>query len=327
MRWLRPGRLSARLHTLLRLILRGDPAALDTSGYDVHDPVPRERRVEMTLLIESTGQACGASVRGIDLSRELSTDEIREIRAAWLDYHVLAFPDQEMSDDDLERFTLYFGPFGDDPFFGPIPGRKHIAAIRRDADETAPVFAEVFHTDWSFQENPPQGTCLYSIKIPPVGGNTLFINQHHALEAMPAELRDRLEGRQAIHSAKLGYAPNGAYGEADRAAGRSMDIRPSETALEERTHPIIRAHPETGKLGLFGALGYIIGIEGMDQDEAIALLREMHAWQLRPEFRYEHEWEAGMLLLWDNRSVLHSATGGYDGHDRLLHRTTIGAAI
>lgn len=279
----------------------------------------------MPIEVTPTRQACGAIVRGVDLRAPLDAGTVAEIRAAWLDHHVLVFPDQPIDDDDLERFTLHFGPFGDDPFFGPIPGRKHIAAIRRDADETSPLFAENWHTDWSFQEKPPQGTCLRAVRIPTVGGDTLFANQHAALEAMPRSLRDRLEGRQAIHSAKLPYSPDGAYGRADQAAGRSMDIRASEAAFEQRLHPIIRAHPETGRLGVFGTLGYSIGVEGMDDEEALPLLKELSEWQSREEFQFRHVWAPDMLVMWDNRSVLHRATGGFEGHDRLLHRTTIGA--
>ena len=95
--------------------------------------------------------------------------------------------------------------------------------------------------------------------------------------------------------------------------------------MATQLHPIVRAHPETGRYGLFGCLGYIIGIDGMDDSEARDLLIELYAWQSRDEFVYHHRWEPGMLVMWDNRSVLHRATGGYDGHDRLLHRTTIGA--
>lgn len=275
------------------------------------------------LDIIPSGEACGATVLGADLGRPLSDGLIADIRAAWLEHHVLAFPDQKMSDDDLERFTLAFGPFGEDPFIAPIPGRKHIIAVERRADETAPVFAEVWHTDWSFQKTPPAGTCLYGIEIPPVGGDTLFANQHLALERMSAALRGRLDGRNAIHSARAGYAKDGAYGEKDE--GRSMDIRPSDDALATQTHPIIRPHPETGRLGIFGCAGYIVGFEGMDESESMVLLGELYLWQTREEFRYRHKWAPNMLLMWDNRSVLHMATGGYQGHRRLLHRTTIGA--
>jgi taurine dioxygenase len=280
----------------------------------------------MTLTITPSGQACGATITGVDLTRPLSPELVAEIRAAWLEHHVLVFTDQAMDDDDLERFTLCFGPFGDDPFFDPIPGREHIAAIRREAGETAPLFAEAWHSDWSFQEKPPAGTCLLAMTIPPEGGDTLFADQHLALDRMPSSLRARVDGKLAIHSARRAYAPDGAYGDADQAAGRSMDIRPSEAAMATQLHPIVRAHPETGRLGIFSTFGYIIGIEGMAEDEANLLLGELYQWQTREEFQYRHRWSPHMLVMWDNRSVLHKATGGYEGHDRLLHRTTVGAA-
>ncbi|WDI30303.1 TauD/TfdA family dioxygenase [Hyphococcus flavus] len=280
----------------------------------------------MTLEVKPSGEACGATVTGIDLTTPLTPETVAEIRSAWLAHHVLAFPDQAMNDDDLERFTLYFGPFGDDPFIASIPGRDHIIAVKREADETAPVFAESWHTDWSFQKTPPAGTCLFGITIPPMGGDTLFANQHLALENMPDELRTKLEGKIAIHSARVPYAKEGVYGEAD-AQNRSMDIRASADALAaEHKHPIIRKHPETGREGIFGCVGYVVGFEGMSEAESMALLAELYVWQTREEFQYRHKWRENMLVMWDNRSVLHMATGGYDGHARLLHRTTIGAS-
>ena len=276
------------------------------------------------MIVTPSGQSCGAAITGIDLSKPLGDEQVAEIRAAWLEHHVLSFPGQDMSNDDLERFTLYFGEFGQDPFFAPIEGREHIAAIRRDADETSPLFAENWHSDWSFQEHPPAGTCLLGITIPPVGGDTLFANQHAALDAMPPDMRAKYEGLTAIHSAMLAYAPDGAYGEKD--AGRSMAIRPDETARETQLHSLVREHPETGRPGLFSCMGYIIGFEGMAQEDALPLLQELYVWQSRDEFVYRHKWEPDMLIMWDNRSVLHCATGGYEGHDRLLHRTTIAAA-
>ncbi|KAA1191789.1 TauD/TfdA family dioxygenase [Pseudohalioglobus sediminis] len=280
----------------------------------------------MTLTITPSGQACGAEVRGVDLSQPLSAQQVSAIREAWLQHLVLAFPEQQLSDDDLERFTLYFGPFGDDPFIAPVPGREHIIAVQRRADETTSIFAEQWHTDWSFQAQPPQGTCLYGITIPPEGGDTLFANQVSALAQMPAAMRAKLADKQAVHSAVLGYSPDGVFGEQDRDSGRSMDIRPSAEAAETHLHPLIRTHPETGQRAIYGTIGYIIGLDGVEGDEEMALLTELHDWQTREQFQYRHRWQPGTLLMWDNRSVLHRATGGYEGHDRLLHRTTIGAA-
>ncbi len=276
----------------------------------------------MALDINPSRQSCGASVRGVDLSKPLSGSMVADIRAAWLTHFVLAFPDQQMSDDDLERFTLHFGPFGEDPFIAPITGRKHVIAVARAASETGPVFAEAWHTDWSFQKTPPAGTCLYGIKIPPVGGDTLFANQAMAVEKMPAELRRRIEGKRAIHSARAGYAKAGAYGVND--ARRAMNIRPSDEALATEMHPFIRIHPETARAALFGCAGYIIGVEGMDAAEGTTLLGDLYRWQTQHAFQYRCKWSANMLLMWDNRSVLHMATGGYSGYERLLHRTTIG---
>jgi taurine dioxygenase len=279
--------------------------------------------VEHSIVVTPSGQLFGASVSGVDLTVPMSTEHVDAIRAAWLEHHVLAFPDQTMTDDDLERFTQYFGPFGDDPFIAPIPGREHVIAVKRVAGETAPLFAENWHSDWSFQMRPPAGTCLFGITIPMTGGDTLFADQHAALDAMPAELRARLEGKLAIHSARGGYAPSGMYGADDK--GRSMDIRPSDDAQATQLHPIIRAHPETGRLGIFGCIGYIIGIDGMADNDSMALVLDLHRWQTRDEFIYRHQWRSNMLVMWDNRSLLHRATGGYEGQDRLLHRTTIGA--
>lgn len=276
------------------------------------------------IRVEPSGQACGATVTGIDLSKPLAPADVATIRAAWLKHHVLAFPDQHMSDDDLERYTIAFGGFGNDPFIAPIPGRSHIISVQRKANETSPLFAENWHSDWSFQARPPAGTCLYGITIPPVGGDTLFANQHAALDAMPKEMRAKLEGRMAIHSAVKAYAPDGTYGARDK--DRSMDIRPSRDAEKTQLHPLIRKHPETGREGLFSCFGYIIGLEGMSEEESTPLLLQLYQWQSREALQYRHKWQPNMLLMWDNRSVLHAATGGYAGHDRVLHRTTIAAS-
>ncbi len=277
-----------------------------------------------SLDVTPSGQACGATVTGVDLTQPLQAATVARLRALWLQHQVLSFPGQPLSDDDLERVTRAFGGFGEDPFIAPIPGRRHVIAVERRADERSSLFAETWHSDWSFQPRPPAGTCLYGIVIPPVGGDTLFANQHAALEAMPDALRQRLEGRVALHSAKKAYAPDGLYGARDQ-PGRSMVIRPSTDAEAVQRHPLIRRHPETGREGLFGCLGYIIGIDGMDDAEALPLLFELYQWQSRPEFQYRHRWQPQMLVIWDNRSLLHAATGGYAGHHRLLHRTTIAA--
>ena len=279
----------------------------------------------MGIIVTPSGQVCGASVTGVDLSQSLSDEQIAEIREAWLKHKVLSFPNQSMSDDDLERFTLAFGGFGDDPFIAPIKGRKNIIAVERRADEKAPLFAENWHTDWSFQKAPPAGTCLYGIKIPSKGGDTLFADQQRAWCEMPRDQQDKYRALVAIHSAKAAYSPEGMYGKEDQTTDRSMDIRPSVDALKLQTHPLVLKHPETGVEGFYSCLGYIVGLVDKSEEEAFSLLKELSNWQGRNEFVYTHKWEPQMLVMWDNRALLHRATGGHEGEDRLLHRTTIAA--
>ena len=277
----------------------------------------------MSVTVEKSDSVCGALVTGVDLTQDISADLAGELRAIWLENKVIAFPDQQMNDTDLERFTLAFGSFGEDPFFGHIDGHENIAAIQRNADETTPIFAESFHSDWSFMEVPPAGTCLFGITIPPQGGNTLFADQVTAYERLPDALRDKADNLTAIHSAELGYAPNGAYGDDDQEGGRSMKIIPSERAREKREHPFVRTHHETGNKALFSSASYIQAFAGMEKEESDALMIEFYGHQSKEELIYSHKWSANMLVMWDNRSLLHAATGGYDGYDRLLHRTTI----
>jgi len=277
----------------------------------------------VSLTVSPSGQSCGATVTGIDLSGDLSAELFSEIRAAWLKHKVLAFADQQMDDDALERFTLAMGGFGNDPFFDPIEGRNNIAAILREADETSPLFAENWHSDWSFLPEPPSGTCLLAIDIPPVGGDTLFSNQIAAFDALTDERKEFLRGLTAVHSAARGYAPDGLYGDNDE--GRSMAIKPGENARETQLHPLVKRHNETDEESLFCSVSYVVGIDGLSDEDAFALVMDLHQWSEQEQFIYRHKWEPNMLVMWDNRSVNHKATGGYEGHRRELHRTTIKA--
>ncbi|MGP1276234.1 MAG: TauD/TfdA dioxygenase family protein [Caulobacterales bacterium] len=274
------------------------------------------------ITVTPSGKALGASVTGVDLSKPLTPEEVAAIRAAWLEHLVLAFPGQTMSHADLERFTRYFGPFGDDPFIAPIDGHPHIIEVKREASEKASVFAAAWHSDWSFQDTPPAGTILHSKIVPPAGGDTLFCNGYAAYEALSAETKARIEGLEAIHSAALAYAPDGVYG-ANDGKDRSMTIRASEEARNTKAHPIVRVHPETGRKTLFVNPGYVKTVKGLTEEEAFFLLIELYGVTHDERFVYRHTWEPDMLLMWDNRCTQHMATGGYDGHARLMHRTTV----
>ena len=276
----------------------------------------------MALSVSPQAAPCGAIVRGVDLCHPLSADQAAQIRQAWLAHQVLAFPGQPMSVEDLERFATSIGPFSPDPYFQSIPGHPHVAQVKREADETSSIFADNWHSDWSFLPSPPAATLLYGDVIPPVGGDTLFANQYDAWDALPDAMKARLQDMQGVHSARRGYSRQGRYGEQD--AGRSMAIKFDDSALATQLQPVARRHPETGRTALYVSPGYTIGIEGLPDDEAGPLLSELFTHQAQPEFVYAHRWQQGTLLMWDNRCLVHAATGGYQGHRRLLHRITVG---
>lgn len=279
----------------------------------------------MPLSVTVQDAPSGAVVRGVALNQSLSPAQVAEIRKAWLAHQVLAFPDQTMSLEDLERFALCIGPYGNDPFFASVEGHPHVAQVKREADETSSLFADNWHSDWSFLAQPPAATMLYGNVIPPVGGDTLFANQYDAWTALPAPMRTMLEGRQGVHSARMGYAPKGRYGAKD--VGRSMAIKFDESAMATQLQPIARRHPETGRTALFVSPGYTIGIDGLPPDESKAVLAELFKHQGQDRFVYRHRWQPEMLVLWDNRCLVHAATGGYEGHRRLLHRITVGERV
>jgi len=267
--------------------------------------------------------ALGAEIHGADLRKALADETVAEIRRAFLEHLVVFFRDQELTPPQFMAFARRMGTPIEYPFVKGIAGFPEMIEVKKLEHERH-NFGGVWHSDTAYLEVPPMASMLLAREIPPVGGDTLFANQHAALDAMPKALRSRLEGRMGIHSAKRAYAPEGTYGADDK--GRSMDIRPSTAAEAVQLHPIIRRHPETGREGVFSCFGYIIGIEGMPAEESTPLLLELYQWQSREEFQYRHKWKPSMLLMWDNRSVLHAATGGYDGYDRILHRTTIAAS-
>ena len=275
----------------------------------------------MTLRVTPQAAPCGAVIEGVDLRKPLANEQVTAIRALWLQYQVVAFPDQQLQLEDLERFAESVGPFGVDPYFGSVPGHPHVAQVRREAEEQTPLFAETWHSDWSFLPRPPAATVLYGDVIPPVGGDTLFANQYAAWDALSASMKSLLENKHGVHSARRAYSREGMYGERDK--GRSMAIRYGDSAMSTQLHPIMRIHPETGRPALFVSMGYTIGIDGMTDAEATPILLELFAHQAKPEFVYRHRWSQGMLVMWDNRCVLHAATGGYQGHRRLLHRITV----
>ena len=264
----------------------------------------------------------GVEVSDFSLA-DLTRENISFLRSKWVEYGLIVFPKLPLSHDEFKDFALSFGDFGDDPFISSLPDYPNIAEIKRSANEKATPFGGTWHSDWSFMKKPPSATLLHSKIIPPVGGNTLFANTEKSFAALPEDMKNRLRNLKVIHSAKIPYADDGFY--ALEKEERTMKILPSKEAKATFSHPMIKIHPETKKECLFINPVYTINIEGFSEDESQQLLWELYEHMIQDKFVYEHVWNEDMLIMWDNRTVMHQATGGYDGYDRLLHRITLAA--
>ena len=266
----------------------------------------------------------GIGVEVTDFSlTDLTRENISFLRSKWVEYGLIVFPKLPLSHDEFKDFALRFGDFGDDPFISSLQDYPNIAEIKRSANEKATPFGGTWHSDWSFMKKPPSATLLHSKIIPPVGGNTLFANTEKSFAALPEEMKNKLRKLKVIHSAKIPYADDGFY--ALEKEERSMKILPSKEAKATFSHPMVKIHPETNKECLFINPVYTINVEGFSEEESQQLLWELYEHMIQDQFVYEHVWHEDMLIMWDNRTVMHQATGGYDGYDRLLHRITLAA--
>jgi taurine dioxygenase len=274
-----------------------------------------------TITVTARPGGFGAKVTGVDLTRPLAPDTLAAVKSAFTAHGVVWFPDQALDHDQLEAFTLQWGEFGRDPYIAPLADRPHILEVRRDAGETASVFGGAWHSDWSFQETPPAITILHAKVIPPVGGDTLFADCCGAWEALTPAFQAMVKPLRAIHSASRPYGAAGFYAKEEGRTG--MTILPSAEADKTFAHPLSRVHPISGRPTLFVNQVYTVGIEGLSEPESMAILGFLFKHMTDERFVYRHRWAPGMLTMWDNRRCLHNATGGYDGHERLLHRTTV----
>lgn len=264
----------------------------------------------------------GVEVSEFSLS-DLTAENVAFLRSKWVEYGLIVFPKLPLSHDEFKDFALSFGNFGDDPFISSLPDYPNIAEIKRSANEKATPFGGTWHSDWSFMKKPPSATLLHSKIIPPVGGNTLFANTERSFTALSDGMKNKLRNLKVIHSAKIPYADDGFY--ALEKEERSMKILPSKEAKATFSHPMIKIHPETKKECLFINPVYTINIEGFSENESQELLWELYEHMIQDKFVYEHVWKEDMLIMWDNRTVMHQASGGYDGYERLLHRITLAA--
>ncbi|HUZ74885.1 MAG TPA: TauD/TfdA family dioxygenase [Stellaceae bacterium] len=267
------------------------------------------------LTVTKLAPAIGAEVAGVDLGRPLDAPTVATLRRAWHDHAVLLVRGQSLSEADQVRYGEYFGVLGtalsESRLVPAHPSVMFVSNIRQDGKLIGrlPDGEMFFHSDQCYLAAPPAGTMLYGIELPSSGGNTLFASAYAAYDALPAAMKARLEGLQALNAYDL-----------KNSATRRGAIPPD---APRHVHPVVRTHPATGRKALYVNRLMTQHIVGMDTAASEALLAELFDHQEQRPFVYEHVWRVGDVILWDNRCALHARTDFDPGERRLLRRITV----
>ena len=278
-----------------------------------------------SLQIEALHPALGARVLGIDLTRPLTREQFAAVHDAWMDHLVLVFPGQPVSDTQQIAFARMFGDL--ETHHQDIIKSAHEPEIFRvsnvddDGNLMAPdhptvaqiSLAQRWHTDSSYRSNPSMGSILHGLEVTDEGGETCFTNMYRVYDALPKRLRDRVGDRKLRHD----------FGQLCKLA----PIRPltdaERAAMPPVWQPMRRRHPVTGRVSLYISPIYNDAIEGMADDDAMALVADLTAFAARPEFVYRHRWSPDDIVMWDNRCTMHRVTPYDLAERRVMHRTTV----
>jgi taurine dioxygenase len=273
------------------------------------------------ITVDRWAGACGAVVSGVDLAAGLDDETVAEIRRAILDHQVIFFRDQELDPTAQAAFTRRFGPYSPVPFIEPITDHAEVIAVVREASETQGfAFGGIWHSDFSFLPEPPMGSILHALEVPPYGGDTLFANQYLAFETLSRGLQTTLRGLTGVHSARDAYSPK-MQKVHDLFAG--MTVHTSEDANRVQRHPVVRRNPETGRDALYVNRQYTVGLDQWWPTEDRLLLDFLFDHATQDSFTCRWRWSVGDVAFWDNRVVQHMAMADFTGHRRAMHRTTI----
>jgi len=273
------------------------------------------------VAVRPTGAALAADIEGVDLAGALTPEIIAEIKDGWARHLVLRFRGQRLSDDDLMRFSRQLGELDHAPIAAASSpdARDYVMVISNVVENGQAIgqlgaYEAIWHTDMSYIAEPPMASALYSLEVPPSGGDTGFCNMYLAYETLPADLKRQVEGRLCRHDASRNSA-----GELRRGFVDAPD--PSHTVGAD--HPIVRTHPVTGRKALFLGRRRNAYIPGLPLGESEALLEALWAHAAKPEFSWYQQWRVGDLILWDNRCVMHRRDAFDPDARRVMHRTQI----
>ena len=265
----------------------------------------------------------GAEVVGLDISKPINAEDFRRIHRAHLDHHVLVFRDQQVTPQAHIDFSRRFGPLEIHVLHQfQLKNHPEILIVSNILENGEPIglgdAGVYWHSDISYKPQPSLGSLLHAQELPSEGGDTLFADQHLAWESLSPELQQRVLPLKAEHSYLAKYE--------DLRAKNPWRPKLSQAQIDQvapAVQPVVRTHPETGRKALFVSEHFTTGIVGLPKDESDALLAELFAHSVKPEFVYRHQWKPYDLVFWDNRSLMHLAAGTPDHLRRRLNRTTV----
>jgi taurine dioxygenase len=282
----------------------------------------------MAFTLHPLGEAGAAEIVGLDGSRPLDAATVSALKDAFVQYPILALRDQHLDPQAQAAFSRTFGELEeqinsahvhpDDPYVLILSNE-----IRPDGTAVGVVDAGDFlHSDSSWSAEPVQTTILYAVKNPSRGGDTEFCNMYLVYDAIPPELKRRIEGRNAVHH--ISKSKNRRVAISASRPGAKEFYEKQAQELPEVVHPIVRTHPDSGRPALYISPRFTLRIEGLAPAESDEMLDALFALMKEPRFRYLHKWRDNDLVMWDNRCLTHRATGGYVLPDiRRMHRTTV----
>lgn len=269
--------------------------------------------------------AIGAEVEGVDLTGEIPDALAGALRDALARHQVIFLRGQSPTIEQQKALTRLFGPLMRAPYVAPMEREPDVIRVLKEADEGGGVFGGDWHTDFSFLERPPAGSVLHALETPPHGGDTLWVSQAAAWDALPDALKTLLLGRDAIHVGKpygVKWSPP-----SETRAGASMTMARGDPSADiERRHPAVLRHPVTGRLMLFVNPTYTARLAGMSEQESRPVLDAVQTHATRPEFCCRFRWSPGTVAIWDNFATQHYAVNDYRGHRRLMYRTAFTGA-
>jgi taurine dioxygenase len=262
----------------------------------------------------------GAEIGGIDL-KTLDDAAVAAIRAAWLEHKVVFFPRQELTADELVGVARRFGEI-EPPHAGlrRHPDNDDVLLLETHRKAGDGRYNDIWHSDVTFAERPPMASMLHAVKLPAVGGDTLFSSMTAAWDALSEPLKRAVEGLEAYHDGIPNFT---AYlSDPGQPNGRERLARMRQTE-PGAVHPVVRRHPETGRRALFVNRAFTTRILGLSEIESRGLLDLLIEHCEQSSFQMRWRWTEGDVALWDNRHALHNAAFDYGDEHRVMHRVTL----